>query len=176
MQKAIELFIHTVQSQAPFREGVTQTYWVGSELVSRVVNQLHLDGWKATFHDPASRLEFLSLSRESHAGVFIEKIPDDWDGVRVQRLLASLFSAIHPGGVVFLGYEKLEDMAILAWFRQAGFEALQQGFSGSLKATLARRIGGVPSRITSAHSRTDDVAEDWNDLAKGSHSGSSSTH
>jgi len=143
MQQAVELFLSSVQSQQSLQSFAIETYWVGDSYVKRVVDELMKSGWCAQLHDPSSRLEFLSLPRESKAGIFLEKIPDDWDGARVQRLLASLFMGLRPGGILFLGYEKIEDMAILAWMRQAGFEALQQGFSSSRKATLARRIGAA---------------------------------
>ncbi len=115
----------------------------GSSVAEPAIQGFRTLGWSARAHDPAQRLEFLSLPKESLDGLFVEALPEGWDGERVQRLLATGFQGLRPRGVLFLGFRDHEPTAVLAWLRQAGFEALQQGESAGLQGVLARRIGAV---------------------------------
>ena len=84
---------------------------------------------------------FSNLKRQMRLEQHLAKTPAGLVQRIVQRLLASVFLALKPGGVFFLGFEGRELTAILAWLRQAGFEAIHQGSSGASSGVLARRIG-----------------------------------
>ena len=136
MAHPVELFFHALDHQpAP------TIYWVGDRWSSDAAPAFRARGWTVDLPAPGTRLEFLSLPRESREGVFVESLPSDWSGERVQRLLAAVFQGLKPGGVFFVGFEGRDSWAILAWLRQAGFEAIHQGSSGAASGVLARRIG-----------------------------------
>ena len=136
MSHPVELFFRALDGQSAPR-----VFWVGERWSADAAPAFRARGWTVDLQPPEARLEFLSLPRESRDGVFVEAVPSEWSGELVQRLLASVFLALKPGGVFFLGFEGRELTAILAWLRQAGFEAVHQGSSGASSGVLARRIG-----------------------------------
>jgi hypothetical protein len=140
MSNPLEVFYDAVKRQSPVAPRI---HWIGESWSLAVLSDLRAEGWSIEVQDPAARLEFLSLPRETRDGVFVEAVPAGWTGDLVQRLLATLFSGLKPGGVAFLGFRDRDPVAMLAWLRQAGFEALKQGASGEINGVLARRIGGA---------------------------------
>jgi hypothetical protein len=138
MSHPVELFFHSF-------EGISSpsVYWIGEHWSREAIPALRARRWTIDLHDPAARLEFLSLPRESRDGLLIEEVPESWTGEVVQRLLATAFQGLRPGGVLFIGFRGRDPLAMLAWLRQAGFEALQQGQSAGVSGILARRIGGA---------------------------------
>jgi hypothetical protein len=138
MSHPVELVFHSLEGIAS-----PSVYWIGERWSREALPALRARSWRIDLHDPAARLEFLSLPRESRDGVLIEEVPEAWSGELVQRLLAVFFQGLRPGGILFLGFCGRDPLAILAWLRQAGFEALQQGESAGVTGILARRIGGA---------------------------------
>ena len=141
MVQALELFAHGVSSEGSFQGCDIRIRYVGDRWARPAIEAFARLGWRAAQHDLQARLEFFSLQRESHEGVFIEEIPHGWQGELVQRLLAASFQGLRPRGILFIGFREHPVAAVLAWLRQAGFEALQQGQSEGLQAVLARRLG-----------------------------------
>jgi len=139
----LHLFYDAVKLQSPVSPRV---HWIGEGWSSAALSALRAEGWSIEVQDPAARLEFLNLPRETRDGVFVEEVPAGWTGDLVQRLLAAIFSGLKPGGVAFLGFRDRDPVAMLAWLRQAGFEALKQGGSGTVSGVLARRIGGAAAK------------------------------
>lgn len=142
MSHPVQIFAKVLTASRESAGGL-RVHWVGNQWFAEVAPSLCKLGWAVEAHDPAQRLEFLSLPKESLDGLFLEALPEGWDGERVQRLLATGFQGLRPRGVLFLGFRDHEPTAVLAWLRQAGFEALQQGESAGLQGVLARRIGAV---------------------------------
>ena len=86
-----------------------------------------------------SRIEFLSPNRGAFSGAWIEKLPQGGEGI--QRVFAALFQGLAPGAPLLVLHQELDSRALLAWLRQAGFEAQTEAQGGESSVILSIRIG-----------------------------------
>lgn len=87
-----------------------------------------------------SRLEFLSPKRESWSGAWIQSLPGQMPGEAVQRVFAAVFQGVCKGAPFTLIHEQADSTGLRAWLRQAGFECLLEGSSGTSKVIFSKRI------------------------------------
>lgn len=138
MPHPVELFFKAVQEQVLEKPDV---FWIGSSWSDQCAPELKERGWRLQFWDSQRRLEFISLKREQFDGIVVEELPSGFSHESTQRLFAAFFQGLKPGGLAFIGLRNADLVPVLAWLRQSGFEALQQGSSGEIQGVLARRIG-----------------------------------
>jgi hypothetical protein len=153
IQAPLEQFVKRLEESN--RASAPVILWAGEQWGESVLRLFMKWGWPASVHPASSRLEFFQKPRESLDGLFVEALPGAWKSEQIQRFFAAGFSALRPEGVLFFAFRGQEFHAMLAWLRQAGFEALDQGESGEWRAVLARRMLSVTSdrKVAASSSR-----------------------
>ena len=141
MVYALKLFAEAIRSLPTnsLDRPIQIRYW-GSSCSEMALSAFSQMGWQASTQEPGVRLEFFSLPRESHDGVFIEELPHGFSAELVQRVFAASFQGLRPKGILFVGFRDHSPVALLTWLRQSGFQSLQQGQSDELQGILAQRI------------------------------------
>ncbi|NDD92937.1 hypothetical protein EBZ37_12740, partial [bacterium] len=129
MIQALKLFAEAVSSAPPRSSSSVRVRYLGVQWAPSALRAFSELGWEAASQDRDSRLEFFSVPRESHDGIFLEELPAGFSGDLVQRFFAACFQGLRPKGVLFIGFRDHAPVALLTWLRQAGFQSLQQGES-----------------------------------------------
>lgn len=121
---------------ASSHEVVKPVYFRGPEPVAQAMEAL---GIELKRPESAARIEFFSPPRGALSGAWIEALPQG--GEAIQRVFAALFQGISPGGPLVILHQETDSRALLAWLRQAGFEAQTEAKGDALSAILSKRLG-----------------------------------
>ena len=122
--------------RASILEGVRPVYFRGGEPIAQAMQAL---GMELEQPKGETRIEFLSPNRGAFSGAWIEKLPES--GEAIQRVFAALFQGLVPGSPFVVLHKASDSRALLAWLRQAGFEAQTEAKGGEHFAILSIRIG-----------------------------------